>query len=159
MKIAITGHRPSKLGNDYDLVSPLIKKIKAKLQDIIDELHPDYMISGMALGIDTLWALLAIENDIKLICAIPFVGQENVWAKKSKELYYDVLKKARYSEVVSRGGYSPMKLQIRNEWMVNSCDVLIAVWDGSTGGTFNCITYARKQNKTILYIDPNKITT
>lgn len=28
MKIAITGHRPNKLNNDYDLTSPLIRRIK-----------------------------------------------------------------------------------------------------------------------------------
>ena len=62
MRIAITGHRPNKLGNDYDLTGLLIQKIKVKLQEIINDKRPTHLISGMALGIDTLWAQLALEN-------------------------------------------------------------------------------------------------
>jgi uncharacterized phage-like protein YoqJ len=36
-------------------------------------------------------------------------------------------------------------MQRRNEWMVDRADKLVALWDGSWGGTFNCIEYARKK--------------
>jgi len=35
MKIAITGHRPNKLGNDYDLTSPLIEKIDIAICNVL----------------------------------------------------------------------------------------------------------------------------
>ena len=38
--------------------------------------------------------------------------------------------------------------------MVDHSDCVIAVWDGSRGGTGNCVEYARKQEKHILYITP-----
>ena len=34
---------------------------------------------------------------------------------------------------------------------------LIAVWDGSSGGTANCIKYAKNMNKNIIHIDPYNI--
>jgi uncharacterized phage-like protein YoqJ len=40
-------------------------------------------------------------------------------------------------------------LQKRNEWMVDHCDLLIAVWDGSEGGTANCVRYARHHERQI----------
>jgi uncharacterized phage-like protein YoqJ len=50
--------------------------------------------------------------------------------------------------------YSAAKMQIRNEYMVNACDKLIAVWDHTPGGTENCVKYAQSINKDIIYIDP-----
>ena len=32
----------------------------------------------------------------------------------------------------------------RNEYMVDLADKIIAVWDGSNGGTANCVKYAEK---------------
>ena len=41
--------------------------------------------------------------------------------------------------------------------MVDNADKVIAVWDGSKGGTYNCVKYAEKQNKEIIVINPNDI--
>ena len=40
--------------------------------------------------------------------------------------------------VISPGGYEPWKMQVRNEWTVDQCDVLLAIWDGSRCGPANC---------------------
>jgi uncharacterized phage-like protein YoqJ len=45
-------------------------------------------------------------------------------------------------------------MQDRNIWMVDHCDALIAVWDGTSGGTANCVRYAQKVGKPIVFIDP-----
>ena len=156
MKIAITGHRPNKLGNDYDLTSPLIQTIEAELQTIINGLRPTLMISGMALGIDTLWAELAIENEIPFIAAIPCENQCERWIQKSKDRYGSIIQHPLCKQVVLSEEYSHTCMQKRNEWMVNNCDVLIAVWDGTPGGTGNCVKYAQKKGVQIVLVDPNK---
>ncbi len=46
-------------------------------------------------------------------------------------------------------------MQKRNEWMVDNCDMLVAVWDGTDGGTYNCIDYAKRMKKPRILIDPN----
>ncbi|WP_206759019.1 hypothetical protein [Anabaena azotica] len=33
----------------------------------------------------------------------------------------------------------------RNEWMVDQCHRLVALHDGSTGGTGNCVNYAKSK--------------
>ena len=156
MVIAITGHRPNKFGNDYDLTSPLILNIRKELVNIWYDLKPEYMISGMALGIDTLWAQIAIEagEPYKLIAAVPFKGQEKMWPKKSQDEYFRLLNKAHEIVYVSEPGYAAWKMQKRNEWMVDNCDKLIAVWDESEGGTANCVKYAKKKEKEIIHINP-----
>ena len=156
MKIAITGHRPNKLGNDYDLTSPLIGRIQMTLRAIISEYMPDYMISGMALGIDTLWAKLAIEYKTPLIAAIPCLEHDNKWFTKSKLIYKEILDNPLTTKILtSNTCYTPNCMQVRNIWMVDNCDLLIAVWDGTSGGTKNCIDYAKSINRQIIYINPN----
>lgn len=156
MKIAITGHRPNKLSNDYDLTSPLISRIKMTLRAIISEYMPTQMISGMALGIDTLWAELAIEYNIPLIAAIPCYNQEVKWLQKSKERYYKILEYPLcFKRTITKTGYTSDCMQKRNKWMANHCDLLIAVWDGTSGGTANCVKYAQSINKDIIFINPN----
>jgi len=56
--------------------------------------------------------------------------------------------------VVSEGGYSARNMQRRNEWMVDHSDKVLAVWDGSNGGTGNCVAYARSIGREIIRIDP-----
>lgn len=159
MKLAVTGHRPDKLGNDYKLESPLIQWIKTEIEAIIKRVQPELMISGMALGIDTLFAKLAVSNDIPLIAAVPFSGQEAKWPKESRELYSELLEWEKTTiYVVSQGGYAGWKMQVRNEWMVNNSDFLIAVWDGSEGGTCNCVMYAKRKKRNMVVINPVKRT-
>jgi uncharacterized phage-like protein YoqJ len=108
----------------------------------------------MALGIDTLFSLLAIENKIPFIAAIPCKDQEKMWVQKSKDLYQSILKNKLCSiQMVSFKEYDLECMNKRNEWMVDNCDLLIAVWDGTSGGTANCIKYAVKKKKQIIYID------
>lgn len=154
MTVAITGHRPNKLWNDYDLTSSHIQMIKAEIIIQLNNLCPDKCISGMALGIDTLFAIIAIQNNIPLTAAIPFKGQELMWPSKSQVRYNRILDKANKVVIVSEGGYNVEKMQIRNQWMVDHCDHLIAVWDKTPGGTANCVQYALHVKKDITFINP-----
>ena len=110
----------------------------------------------MALGFDTYLAQISYKLGIPFIAAIPFIGQESIWPYPSKELYKDLLSKAFEVVVVSEGGYSPQKMQVRNEFMVNRSDKVLACWDGSNGGTGNCVKYAESIGKEIIRIDPRQ---
>lgn len=154
MIIAVTGHRPVKVGG-YILPNPTYIKICKEFDRLLRELKPEKCISGMALGVDQYFANVAIKLNIPLIAAIPFLGQENAWPKSSQDIYKRLLKKASEIKIISAGDYSPYLLQKRNEWMVDSCDLLLSCHDGSPGGTFNCINYAKLKNKKIININPN----
>jgi uncharacterized phage-like protein YoqJ len=106
------------------------------------------------LGIDQWAASIAHKLHIPFLAAIPFEGQENAWPESSRKIYRILRKLATEEVIVSQGGYSADKMQVRNIWMVDNCDKLIAVWDGTKGGTGNCIEYAKSVKKDIYYIDP-----
>jgi len=146
--IAGTGHRPDKLGGYKDVI---FRKTYQLAFDSLNEWKSniDVVISGGALGWDTALALAAIDLDIKLICALPFKGQESRWPRASQEKYNEILNKSDEIVYVCEDGYAPWKMQVRNEWMVNHCDIVLALWNGSPGGTGNCIKYAKKVNKPI----------
>lgn len=149
MIIAGTGHRPNKLGG-YSLNIRL--KLKYLAKDNLMRYKASKVISGMALGWDTALAEAALELNLPLIAAIPFKGQELRWPKESQDLYNDILSKAREVKYISEEGFSSYKMQIRNEWMVNNCDLILALWNGDlSGGTYNCINYAKAK------LESNKI--
>lgn len=155
MIAAFTGHRPDKLGG-YKLPNPTYVHVCQKIEKALKELKPEKVISGMALGVDQWAANIAHRLSIPFIAAVPFEGQEKAWPIQSQETFHKLIKLACERVIVSPGGYSAHKMQIRNAWMVDHCDILIAIWDGSQGGTGNCVNYAKSIGKEIYLIDPLK---
>jgi len=143
--IAFTGHRPPKLGGYGE--SAARTKLLEKLDDRLTTLqiaHGDEIIciSGMALGFDQWAAQKCIDLDIPFIAAIPFDDTKMPWPRAAYKKYGQILEKAARKVYVSTGGYHPTKMQVRNQYMVDNADLVIAAWDGSNGGTYNCVYYA-----------------
>ena len=137
MIICGTGHRPNKLGGyGQEVTDKLVHTAAVWLADN----SPKKVITGMALGWDQALALAARELAIPYICACPFVGMQDKWPQASKNLYIDILSEAFEIHYVCEPGYAAWKMQKRNEWMVDHADLVVALWDGSSGGTGNCIT-------------------
>lgn len=158
MIVSFTGHRPTKLGG-YNTPNRTYSYIMQELRRTLQELKPDKAISGMALGWDQWAAQTCIDLHIPFVAAIPFAGQDKVWPQSSKDIYKRLLQEAAEVVVVCEGSYTAQKMQIRNEWMCDKSDILIACFikNEKNGGTFNCMQYAKKQNKDILVIDPTTI--
>lgn len=157
--IAITGHRPNKLGCEYDYDGPNSKRIFWGLVEFIKTYKPKLTISGMALGIDQLWVMASIYCEVPFIATIPFKGQELAWPEDSRKMYYDLLNDEYCQQIVyvCDSGYAIHKMQKRNEWMVNHCDILLSIFDGTDGGTKNCCIFADKIGKYRININPKDV--
>lgn len=138
--VAFTGHRPDKLGGYTEATFNRLRRLACC---VLVHSRPAKIISGMAQGWDMAVAYEAIRLKIPCIAAIPFVGQESVWPKDTQRQYHAILDRCADVQLISPGEYAGWKMQRRNQWMVDNCDHLIALWDGSTGGTYNCVSYAR----------------
>lgn len=150
MIVAGTGHRPNKLGGYSPDATDHVFRVAQRALEEFRAKDPDLtVISGMALGWDSALAFAALELELPLICAIPFTGQERMWPLPSQRMYHLVLEAATEVVVVSPGSYSAEKMQIRNEYMVDHAHHIAALWNGTHGGTSNCLRYARLQNKPI----------
>ena len=83
MIICVTGHRPDKLYG-YDLTDPRWKNLKNIFKEKLIEMKCTNAISGMALGVDTIFALAVLElkkegHPIQLHCALPCPEQCKKW--------------------------------------------------------------------------------
>jgi uncharacterized phage-like protein YoqJ len=152
--VAFTGHRPQSLGV-YPIPEETFNWIVFMIEQELLHLRPHWCISGMALGVDQMAAVVCSFMGIPWTAAIPFKGQELRWSEAQQKTYKEIMEMADEVYVVSPGGYAAWKMQKRNEYMVNRCDVLLAVWDGSEGGTANCVWYARKVGVPVVVIDPH----
>jgi uncharacterized phage-like protein YoqJ len=139
MIIAGTGHRPDKLGG-YNAQTQM--KVVKLASDYIRDAKPSLVITGMAQGWDMSLAQACIHLGVPFDAYVPFLGQETVWPTGAKLYYHELLKHARNVVVCSQGGFSNAAMAIRNRRMVNDCDKLVALWNGSPGGTANAIAYA-----------------
>lgn len=176
--IAFAGHRPDKLYG-YDLKNDKYLKLNKFLEKILEEkiINEGYdtFISGGALGFDTV-AFLSVKNlkkkypNIKNIMAVPFENQHSKWSLKDVNLYnwmkniadevvfVDNLENYNRTDA-NIGMFHKDKLMIRNEYMVDNADLLIALWDGNNkSGTANCVKYAKNKlyNPTVV-INPNTL--
>lgn len=148
MDVAITGHRPPKVGG-YRTPHAHSEAIKAAALVWFREVHADRVLVGMALGTDQWVAEACYEASIPFIACIPFPGFSSRWPERSRRDYDRLLNRAEQVVVVNQTeSYHPGLLQARNVFMVNNCDHLGAIWNGDpNGGTWNCIRYANQARK------------
>lgn len=155
--ISATGHRPEKLGGHNTITEKRLRLVatasleKLMKESLIQRQEPVCVISGMALGWDTAVAQAALELEIPLICAIPCPEQPSRWPPKSVAVWADIRARAAAVHVISPS-YSATAMQLRNEWMVDRARLMLALYNGSKGGTRNCLDYARQKQVSILNV-------
>lgn len=148
-----TGHRPEKLKRTE---SEVVLLLNNAIKDAVDSGFTTF-ISGMSRGVD-IWAaeeIIARKNNgenLKLICAPAYKGTENNWGALWKNRYTAVMEQADEIYFPAEK-YTGLHLyQMRDEWMVDHSSLVIAVYDGQTGGTKNTIQYALKNSVQVILL-------
>lgn len=163
--LCFTGHRPNKLFGYNPTTEGNLKMLK-ELREIIifyiEKYEVDTFITGMALGIDMWSARIVLKlkekyPQIKLVCAIPCDKQYSKWIDESVEEWKYIVSKADEVHYVSDKPYTNYCMQDRNKWMVDNSNYVIAVWDGSNGGTGNCVKYAKHRVEQIYKLNPKTL--
>lgn len=146
MILSFTGHRPDKLGGyDDQVFERVVVFFVAALRPYASRIKIG--VVGGAIGTDTAAACALFVLRIPYILAEPFLGQCAKWPPAAQERYALMEERAQQIVVVCEGDYANWKFQKRNEWMVDNSDALVALWDGSSGGTANCVAYAIQKQK------------
>ena len=149
MIYAGTGHRLEVIG--YDNKAKLIRYATS----ILPGYNPDKIISGMAIGWDQALAWGAMNNKIPFIAAVPFLGQADIWPKEAQEEYEHLLNLAEDVVIVCEGGFAPHKYHVRDKWMVDHADAMIALWNGNKhGGTYSTVKITEKAKKPMFNVWP-----
>lgn len=115
-------------------------------------------VSGGALGIDQDTCGVWYRMKVPYIVAVPFPNQESRWPKPSKQVYAQVLEKSAGVIYVSKTApttdtEAKRMLGERNGWIGMVSDVMLGVWDGSSGGTSHAIRERRRYGGQVTIID------
>ena len=98
------------------------------------------------MGVDIWAAEIVIEKRknngcLHLICAVPHPDFEKRRNEFEQKRYKNIIENADYVTTVC-GGYFNGVYQVRNEFMVDRSNLVIAVWNGAPSGTKNTVDYA-----------------
>lgn len=126
-----TGHRD--LGEDFSK-----KALKAAVLEMI-ALGAETFLCGMAVGFDlvateTVLALKKKISSLKLVACVPCIGQEKYFSKADQKRYASALKKAD-EKVVLADSYFKGCMQVRDKYMAERADSMIAYCKKQEGGT------------------------
>ena len=144
MNVMISGHRKEKLSSyDPEWIKEAIRGI---LFDLKSEKGYVKGYSGMASGADLWFCEICKEWDIPYVACIPFEEQADYMEDDDI-----ILRDALIKTAIERKN-------VRNSYMVETCDVAIVVWDGNKGGTHNCFQQLIEAKKDFWWINPVKPT-
>ena len=145
MVVSFTGHRPDKISDwahNPESVEQTIRRAVAEEIVRQNEEGAEEFISGMAPGFD-LWAadeVLRLRQSgqitpsTKLILAIPYPHFERSFDASHHQLYHRIVEQADVTIYVSpryhKGCYA-----MRNDFLAERADTLIAYYEGTEGGT------------------------
>ncbi|MCM1022487.1 MAG: DUF1273 domain-containing protein [Prevotella sp.] len=162
--VCFSGHRPEKLPDGGNEHSQIIRTLKSILyKEIIDCAENGYttFITGLARGVD-LWAgemvmeLKAQGMPLRLVAAAPYKGHGSSFKGKDRFILGNIFLKADETVYVCES-YSRNCMKLRNEYMVDRSDKLIALVSDYRSGTGQTIRYAEKQRLEIKIINADKL--
>ena len=162
---AFTGHRPSKYPYLAQENSEAYRRMEAEVLSQILKLAKDgysHFICGGALGADMLCAqqvltLRAIQPHVTLELALPCPEHSADWQERDKQALEQISEEADIITTVCPM-YTQFCMNERNRYMVERCDTLVAIYDGTRGGTQNTLNMALDAGKHGIIISPKDFT-
>ncbi len=156
-----TGYRPQKLPWGFNEEDERCLALKRRIADAVEAVYHSgvrHFICGMAQGCDMFFceAVLDLRGDlpgITLEAAIPCETQAAAWPEQWRERYFRLVSQCDVETLVQRA-YTPDCMIKRNRYMVDNSSVLIAVYDGSFGGTMQTVNYALSKGLEIIQLLP-----
>jgi hypothetical protein len=154
--VAVTGH--CNLGN-----AATIAFVKSSFSLLLVELKAGHQpgvvaLSGLAIGADTLFAEAALSCAIPLECCIASGDLlENFAPGTELEQHLSLRARSRQVHTLPFRERSNAAYMALGRWLVDSCDLLIAAWNGlpavAEGGTGDVVAYARAVGRPGIHID------
>lgn len=111
-------------------------------------------LSGMAVGFDLAAAeavlrLRARRADVRLVAVVPFEGQEACFSAADRARYGRLLAAAD-ERVTVCPHYAPGCYMRRNDYLVERAGVVVAWYDGSSGGTHYTVRRAQRRGREVV---------
>ena len=161
MSVCFSGYRPEKLPWGEDESDPRCAALKKRLYDAAKSACAQgyrHFICGMARGVDfyACEAVLLLRRDypdVTVEAAVPCRDQAARWAAAQRARDEALLAQCDRRTLLQER-YDGGCMQRRNRYMVDHSALLIAVHDGSPGGTLYTIEYALRCRRHVLVLPP-----
>ena len=156
---SFTGHRSAKLPWGYNEEDPRCQDLKQRIFDAVEAVYSagfKEFICGMAEGCDLYFceAVMTLREEhpeITVEAAIPFSGQADKWPPAQRRRYDRLVSECDVRTLLQTE-YTPDCMMKRNRYMVDHADLIIACYDGQSGGTLNTLRYALEKDVRILHL-------
>lgn len=151
MKVALTGHRSQRLGLDSAITDGEWDTLRIWISSTLKNINVTDYYCGMAEGSDMLGALSVLDlkqqgYNINLHCILPCENYQ------SNHPFYELIRGHADEWIVLSQSFYRGCDNIRDQYMVDHCDVLLAIFDGKKqGGVYSTIRKAEKAGKNIIY--------
>lgn len=156
MIVTGTGHRPDKLGG-YD--KEVFRRLCKFAEQELVRLNVRTAIVGGALGWDMALGVAALCLKIPYVMILPFEGYDERWTDQQRVVNDMLRMGAREVGFVCKPGYERWKMQRRNQVMVDTAQSyqgkVLALWNGTDGGTANCVRYAEERRVPVENVWPS----
>ncbi len=145
--VAFTGHRTL----SGDLNGKVVREI---IEDAIRR-GADTFYCGMACGFDLFccWILSRLRKyyTFKVVACIPCRNQEKNFSVEDKILYARMCEACDEVVILSEFYYNGC-MQVRNRYMVDRADEVIAYLNDNRSGTGYTVRYAREKGKKVIFV-------
>jgi len=116
--------------------------------------------SSLAIGADQIFAQSVLDLGGQLMAIIPCEGYEATFSKEDLPAYKQLLIQAQ-ATVLDFPEPSERAFMAAGEEVIDSSDVIIAIWDGlpaaGLGGTADAVAHARSLGKQVVVIWPEGV--
>ncbi len=145
MRAAVTGHQPPALGGyGADVFARLVGLGRGWIRAN----RPTEVVSGMAAGWDLAMAEAAVLEGVPLVAALAFRGQGEDWPDEARAHLRRLLGAAVMVHVANEARV-PGMWTIRDRWVLERGDVVVALWSGADDGTGRAVAKARELGKQV----------
>ncbi len=148
--VAFTGHR-SYDGSAADALKNTVESLYTRGMRIF--------LCGMAIGFDlsaaeTVIACKKLHRDIRLVAVVPFGEQAVRFNDSDRERFRAVLREADDTILLS-AEYHHGVYTLRNNFLVDHAAVIVAWFNGSSGGTGYTVRRALSRDREVINLYPN----
>lgn len=142
LEVGVTGHRDKYFkdpAKDEEFFKGQFRTFCENIQEKEIRLHV-----GGCPGVDY-WAMeIAMEMGLRMDLYLPF-DMDLVRAYRTKEEYDFLCKAVKYCKgkyFFATRKFNSRAYQLRNTWIVDNSEILLAYFKSKRSGTYNCVKYA-----------------
>lgn len=150
-RVGVTGHQ--------EMPAVAVKFARTRIRELLTEqARPLVGLSSLAVGADQIFAIELLALGGELNAVVPADDYESTFSASDRLKYTALIAEASSATVLDFAASSETAYNAAGAWIVENCDLLIAVWDGlqarGLGGTGDVVASAKALGRQVVVVWP-----